>query len=182
LLLRQDVQDVGLVFGAVPAPQQLVAVPHPADAGVVTRRQEVRAPLHGPLHQQAEANLPVAGDAGVGSTGGDVLGDEGLHDGAAEGLPHVHLIERDAQLRGDAPGALHRLRCTAEVVPASGGGFGPQPQHHPGHPVPLLHQQRRRHAAIHPSAHRDNDMGAHRNRAKTSRNSSRSSSPLWSTS
>jgi hypothetical protein len=95
------------------------------------------------LEKEAEPDLAIAGDAGIGRPAAGVLVHEELHDFIAKDVLRIQDIEWDAQAIGNSPGICHLVRGTAAVETSVTGsaGFAPQAQHEPDHLKALLHQQ-----------------------------------------
>ncbi len=70
----------------------------------------------GMAQQPAEADVAVAGQAGIGRAAAAVLGDKIVNHGGLELGLIVDQVERDAQACGHTPGVLHRLRGAAAVL------------------------------------------------------------------
>ena len=75
----------------------------------------------------------------------------------AEALLAVEHVMRDAQVVGDAAGIVNVLPGAAGALPRGGGAVVVQLEGGADDLMPLLHQQRGDHAAVHAAGHGDQD-------------------------
>ena len=150
LILGQLVQHIALIFPAIRAPQQAVAMRRlvVGHAGVVARGDEVVSQRHRTIQQRAELQAAVAVDAGVGGAARAVLRHEVIHHVTAEGIHFIEHIEFHAQPVGHRPGVLGVVGAAAAAVAA-----GDQLQHGAVTVVALPPQQQRRGGAVHTAGH-----------------------------
>ena len=92
LLLAQHVEHVGLVFLPIRSLLQAIDVVQQGDARIVARCQELCAHLLHVMQQEAETDLPVAGQARVGRPSPAVLGDEIIHHTGLELGPVIYHV------------------------------------------------------------------------------------------
>jgi hypothetical protein len=153
LFLVQRVQEVGLIFGDILSPKQLITSIDAAHTSVMPRGQEVRPPSQRPFEEQAEADSAIAANAWVGRTTNAILGDEVIHHMVFESRLDVNEMKRDMELVCNTPSTGNRIRRTATIRGRVPPRFlGPQPQHDTDDLVPTINQKCSRDSAIDPAA------------------------------
>ena len=117
----------------------------------------------GPAEQRAELHVRVAVDARARRPAVEVGRQERLEDAGVELALEVHHVERDAELRRDAPGVVGRVERAAALLEL-GVAVGDVVEAHPDADdlVALLVEERRRDGRIHPAGHRDEDPASRR--------------------
>jgi hypothetical protein len=161
LFLAQHVQHVRLILGGVDGAQQPVAIRRLFDARVMTCCQIIGSQRPCPIEKEAEADLAVALDAGIGRAPQGVLVDVELHDAPPEEILDVDNVEGDFQRVGDPAGICHLVRRAATVERRVGATarLAPQPQHHAHHVVAFLLEQGGGDRTIDAATHGDDDPG-----------------------
>ena len=147
LVLTQAVQEVGLVLVLVVGSMERGAagvVFHPT--GVVARRHGVAlVQVTRPAEERAELHVRVAVDARARRPAVEIGVEERLQDPGVELALEVHDVERDPELRGDAPGIVGRIQRTAALLELRVGVRDVVQAHpHADDVVALLMEDRRR--------------------------------------
>ena len=113
LFLRQGVEHIALVLRKVPGFLQNPAVPVPADAGIVPRRNGIAAEKPGPLVQAVKLQPAVAFDAGVRRLPFRITAYKRLDHVFFKGIRKVEDIIRHAETEGNAACILDRVQAAA---------------------------------------------------------------------
>ncbi len=159
LLGRQVPQEVGLVLGRVetlaehPAARRRVRLgPH-----VVSRRDRVAGEPSGAFPERRELDLGVARGARDRRLPGQIGGDEGAHDVAAELLLEVEHVVADSQRPGDAARVGQIVQRAASAGAAGLARVIPELHREADDLVALLLQEKRGDRGIDPARHGDGD-------------------------
>ena len=152
LALGQLIEHVALVLPPVFAPQQqppppLLIVAHP---GIVAGSDGIRPLLQRPVQQGTEFDLPVAVDAGIGSSALHIFLHKVVHDGGAEQPAQIQHLMGNPHGGGHRFGHLNIICRTAQARPVL---IGMQAQRDAGDVVPGPPQQQCRRSAVHAAAH-----------------------------
>ncbi len=153
---RHGVQEVGLVLVAIDAAQQARAVRVESGARVMTRREPVGAQPLRVLETDAELDLAVARDVGVGRAARREFVEEMAEDAVAVVRREVHGVQRDLQLVADLARVLQVRRGRAVVVVVA----FPVAHEQAVHVVARVLQERGRHGGIDAAGDREHDAGA----------------------
>ena len=143
-------ENVALVLGAIDrGPQERTC----GDAGVVARREGVRAEASGELEHGIQADTPIAADARVGGKPGRLIRQPGVHDAGAELRAQVDREVRHPEPVGDVAGPPDGLGRAAAEVPVV-VGVRPQLERHPDRLAAFRTDEEGSHGAVDPAAHR----------------------------
>jgi hypothetical protein len=149
LLLREAVEEVGLIAGGFAGAQQPVASPGLIDAGVVARGKGAAGQSRSPcqFRQQAELEQRVAAHTGIGGASGEIFGAEVGDNLLFKGLAAVEGAEGQAEAPAEGLGGAHAVRLAraeAGITSAAGiAALAPAPHHDARDVVSLVFQQQR---------------------------------------
>ena len=116
LSLSHPVENVGLVLAVVDALQETETVLPGLNPSVVARRYIAGIQEAGPLQEEVELYLVVAGYAGMGSPAALVLAAEIVHDEVLELPLEIEGVVEYVQAVAYQPGILHVVNGTATTV------------------------------------------------------------------
>ncbi len=118
LLLVEHVQHIRLILSGIKAPAQpeLARERVVIHAHVMARRQVIGIERQGAIEQQGEADMAIAGQAGIGGTPCHVLLVKEIHHVLFKLLLNIHQVERYIEHPRHAPGIIHRFEGAAFIL------------------------------------------------------------------